>query len=831
MKTNLQFSALITGALLVGSSFSSYAADFTVNDTIDSVDINPGNGVCATESGSCSLRAAVMEANALQGADTISLSAGTYTISRGQTGEDLGAEGDLDILDDLTIDGAGVAETEVNSNAYSHRLFSVLNKDDGTSPNVSISNLTLTKGLANDDAALIYNEADLIVDNVLLTDAGQGANAIYNAGGSLTISKSEVSNNYRGIYLNQGRASISNSTFKQNNTTTLADSESSYDLSVGAGAGILSQFSASSIIQDSLFLENESLNGGAIYSGGNIAIENCEFEGNAAKQPNPERYQGFGGAVFIVNGHQTSNSTIKNSLFVSNTADFTGGAVSSQADSLVVIGSSFTANKSISSSLIGGSGGAISSGPYGYLTLIDSSFTLNEAGGLGGAIYDSHHILASNIVVSENESGYSGGGMHVESGFISNSRIVDNSATSNSGGIMVYGNVDIRFSEVSGNSAESAGGIHIAGDAIIRNSTIANNSAASSAGGLKVGSEKSLELINSTLANNLVSDDRDYNASNIQTYGNVSIRNTIIHSSNGTQNCYGEVSSLGNNLSNDSTCGMDWETDLYTIAPRLGELQDNGGHTHTMALEEDSPAINAGNAEYCNSDNVLDQRSYHRADGACDIGAYEVGSVEAVTGSLSFSASNYEGEEDSGSITVTVNRSGGSEGEALAWLYDVGQGEATSAEPIEGINAWYDYDQIQPITLRWADGDNSAKTFDISIHDDYTDDDETIILGLAQASSATLVLSEATVTIIDLDGTDSIIDDNETDDPNNEGENNSDDSDESNGDDQDAEQGNEEVNVDEPSTDSSGGGAINPLLLIALVIISFCARRRLSVAF
>lgn len=47
------------------------AATFTVNSTDDGPDANPGDGVCATSGGTCTLRAAIQEANALTGTDTI----------------------------------------------------------------------------------------------------------------------------------------------------------------------------------------------------------------------------------------------------------------------------------------------------------------------------------------------------------------------------------------------------------------------------------------------------------------------------------------------------------------------------------------------------------------------------------------------------------------------------------------------------------------------------------------------------------------------------------------------------------------------------------------
>lgn len=54
---------------------------FTDNSTVDEVDANPGDGSClSTPSGQCTLRAAIIEANALPGADTLNLPAGAYTL-------------------------------------------------------------------------------------------------------------------------------------------------------------------------------------------------------------------------------------------------------------------------------------------------------------------------------------------------------------------------------------------------------------------------------------------------------------------------------------------------------------------------------------------------------------------------------------------------------------------------------------------------------------------------------------------------------------------------------------------------------------------------------
>ena len=68
--------AIILAVLLFGLggiiSPPAEAATFTVNATADAVDAIPGDGLCQTATpGQCTLRAAIMETNALPGTHTI----------------------------------------------------------------------------------------------------------------------------------------------------------------------------------------------------------------------------------------------------------------------------------------------------------------------------------------------------------------------------------------------------------------------------------------------------------------------------------------------------------------------------------------------------------------------------------------------------------------------------------------------------------------------------------------------------------------------------------------------------------------------------------------
>ena len=91
------------------------AIDFFINSFADAVDLNPGDGTVDTGTpGEVTLRAAIMEANALVGDDTIMLDAGNYSLTIAGTNEDGAATGDLDITDNLTLIGTGASVIQVD---------------------------------------------------------------------------------------------------------------------------------------------------------------------------------------------------------------------------------------------------------------------------------------------------------------------------------------------------------------------------------------------------------------------------------------------------------------------------------------------------------------------------------------------------------------------------------------------------------------------------------------------------------------------------------------------------------------------------------------------
>ncbi len=80
------------------------AVEFTADVFTDTIDINVGDGQCADSNGDCSLRAAILETNALPGTDTIFLLRGeSYVVSIANLLPDSDFTGDLDIKDSLLI--------------------------------------------------------------------------------------------------------------------------------------------------------------------------------------------------------------------------------------------------------------------------------------------------------------------------------------------------------------------------------------------------------------------------------------------------------------------------------------------------------------------------------------------------------------------------------------------------------------------------------------------------------------------------------------------------------------------------------------------------------
>src|SRR5687767_9559194 len=99
------FICILFLSLFIAAQTAAQTTNYTVTTPLDVVDNNVGNGICDIGTGECSLRAAIMEANAQAGSATINIPAGNFVLTLTGTNEDASATGDLDVTTDISLIG------------------------------------------------------------------------------------------------------------------------------------------------------------------------------------------------------------------------------------------------------------------------------------------------------------------------------------------------------------------------------------------------------------------------------------------------------------------------------------------------------------------------------------------------------------------------------------------------------------------------------------------------------------------------------------------------------------------------------------------------------
>jgi hypothetical protein len=343
--------------------------------------------------------------------------------------------------------------------------------------------------------------------------------------------------------------------------------------------------------------------GGGIYNSGTLSVTNSTFSDNIAHLNASLEIGGFGGGIY--NG---GTLTITNSAFSGNGSDIRGGGIDNDGR-LTVSNSTFSGNGSASA------GGGIENGTGATLTVTNSTFSDDSAIG-GGGVDNGGTLTVTNSTFSGNSGGgiYNGGTLTVTNSVFSGNGY----SSSNGGGILNNGGtLSVTNSTFSDNIAVGAvvgyggygGGIYNDGVLIVTNSTFAGNVSASGLGGA---------IFNTDFA---------------------SLKNTIL-ASKSSGNCFilslsdptAVISDAGYNISDDNTCGFSATGSHNNTNPLLSAagLANNGGPTQTIALDSESPAIDAIPFADC-TDQFFKQIPTHqrgalRFDAGelqCDIGAYE----------------------------------------------------------------------------------------------------------------------------------------------------------------------------------------------------------------
>ena len=271
---------------------------FVVNSFDDTVDDNPGDGVAEDGSGNTTLRAAVMEANALASDDRIELPAGTYRLTIVGDGEDEAATGDLDIRritgsgiferdwGTLEIEGAGADVTVIDASNLGDRVFHMYSEaevelhgltitggysggDGGgfrsTSGEIVIRNSTIRGNVAGDDGGGFYssNTRVHIQDSTIWGNTARGhGGGVYWDGAAdpleieqCTISRNSADGDGGGLYQEQGTTEIASS--------TIAGNRADADRSGGGDGGGFAVADGTVFLVNTIVADNSDTGGGA----------------------------------------------------------------------------------------------------------------------------------------------------------------------------------------------------------------------------------------------------------------------------------------------------------------------------------------------------------------------------------------------------------------------------------------------------------------------------------------------------------------------------------------------------------------------------------------
>ncbi|MEP6570541.1 MAG: choice-of-anchor Q domain-containing protein [Acidobacteriota bacterium] len=262
--------------LLVGAA---RAANFTVNNNADTSDVAAGNGICADAAGNCTLRAAVQEANALSGNDSINFAASlinaTITLT---TGVEIPISG---LTGTLEITGHGANKLTIDGGAGSNRIFSTNNAATVTISRVTLQGGGSAGGVGPDGGAIFASGGTLVLNAVLVqnNNSGDRGGGIFLSGGANhRILNSTISNNSAittsgGLLLENGTLFVANTTISGNTI-----------ISGNGQAGGVFLSSSTATFRNSTITNNTADAGGGIeVAGSSFNLGNTIVAGNNAR--------------------------------------------------------------------------------------------------------------------------------------------------------------------------------------------------------------------------------------------------------------------------------------------------------------------------------------------------------------------------------------------------------------------------------------------------------------------------------------------------------------------------------------------------------------------
>ena len=513
---------------------------------------------------------------------------------------------------DVVLDATGHKVTVSGGNAV--RLFQV-------NPEVrfSVTNVMLAAGrhqgtapgetghgaaILNDGGTVNLIGAALVNNNVVGFGGFPGppgfarGGAIFSRGGALTLIGSTLSNNYAlggwmefalpgadstggGIYTTNTTVMILNSTLVSNRCDTYEGGSSFDQTGATSRGGAMYHHSGSLFISNTVWIGNVALgrdanilntqSPGSAYGGaialneGEILIERTRFLGNTARGGTGFRGSGVGrprgGAVW-----NRASVVLRDTTLATNLAFCIGGSTQvtdgSHGGAIYNEGTVMMNGCSIYSNAVQGARAAN----------VTSVPAFPAAGAFGGGIFNAGKLASTNCSVFWN---------------------------------VAKGGDPTPFGPPTGPPGNGfGGGVYNASNGVLTamNVTIADNVVKTGVVLASPGIAAGASIGNEAL-------------------GTVSLRNTLLATKTTNGNVWGPIIDSGHNLSSDNTPNFNSGSSMNSVDPLLDPPADNGGPTLTLALRQDSPAVNAGTLEGAPA---FDQRGAPRPFGpAPDIGAYE----------------------------------------------------------------------------------------------------------------------------------------------------------------------------------------------------------------
>jgi len=446
-----ELSLLLLGCTLVLCTAGAGAATFTVNSIADEPDIDQGDGVCLTISSTCTLRAAIMQANFTTDSDIINVPSGTFTLTR--VGYDDGAIlGDLDIKYPLIIQGAGATLTVIDGNgaATGDRVFEVLD----SAADVTLNAMTIRNGnVPTSGVAESSRGGGILADNQSTSSLALHLNNVViesnNAltGGGLYAVAADVDLNHVALHANAavdgGAGGGMYLTF--GGTLTMHDSVV-YGNSAGRGGGLALEGILNASIERTEFYSNTAVDdGGAIqgvlslaYPQGALTLADSSVHGNSAGSGGGIANQysltvlrttldantagNFGGGIVINGQTNGSSQLIQDSTLSHNTAQFGGGIYyyAGAPSTLSLVSSTISSNtvSHVASTTGSADGGGIYAKGTAPVSLLNATIAANRLvrpvgqtyGTRGGGLFiyadpsnvDTANVTARNSLIGNN---------------------------------------------------------------------------------------------------------------------------------------------------------------------------------------------------------------------------------------------------------------------------------------------------------------------------------------------------------------------------------------------------------------------------------------------